>query len=949
MSKQKISIVILSVLLLALCCFTAMPSMVSGEIDSEIYHNALSASTTVVSHATEEKLRFPMTGTEEDYDYDSKSVSLEDGESVSYEISLAKEGQYILMLDTYSPEEVNLLPVYFSLAVNGETEHNKINLSKYLVNIGNDFVSEKTQALDLFVYTSQWETCAFTTDGILGQAVTLSLPKGESSITLTKSSGEMVLGDIYLKEISTLPTYQEYSQEYANIPKGSTAYYWEAENISFKNQSTINPMNSSDIQVTPYAMDYKYLNVLDGDSFHEHNQSIGYVIEVAEAGMYPLGFHYRSGTKTNSTSYGNLLVNGTIPFAEFENYAFPYSKNFTTVLTPEMVYLEAGENVIEIQISQALFSQVYEQLVGIYDEISAVSIEMRMLTGNKVDNNRSWVVSDYFPELKGNLQDWSLQLEESKAYLENLNGGFVTEETMYLNLAIEQIDTILEDFNQLPNRMNLLSTGNDSVSARVSFVMSSLQNSPLFLDACYLAQSIEEIPNANYGSVAKFQNSLQKLGNSFLSEETEEEEVIEVWVRRARQNVEAMQALVDSEFTAQTGIKVSLNVLMDQSKLTLANAAGTTPDVVLGADSWYISDIGQRGALEDLKDYPGAKELVSQVTPGALLQMYVDDSLYGIPESQEFYFTIYRKDILEDLGLEVPNTWEDVQKMLPILQRYGMNFYAPISQEGAMKAYPATAPIFFQHGVDIFSSDGLSTDIVSDKGLEAFELMTDLVVINGMTLQVASFYDSFRNGNIPIGVTKFSEYIRLYHAAPEILGNWGIALSPGVMHEDGSIDRTVTGDSAAVMMFKDSDQKDASWEFIQWWLSADTQISYLTNLQNTFGAEYVYIPANINALDYLPFPKEDIEVFKEQISYVREVPRIPGGYVAEREISDAFSKVVNEGRDIRGTLNEKKTIIDRELRRKLEEFGYLSNGEVVVPYEVETIESIERWLYDERE
>lgn len=953
--SKKIILSTVVILLLIFVILFATESFVTGNIDTNKYTNAKSSEVVLASfnsNSTNE-IKVPITESDADLkdnlNYKSDYVILDDYESVTYEFDVSADGNYNILIDNYSLNEINLIPIYFKLNVNGETYKEKINILKYLVNIGNDYVSEtsKTQPLDNFVYNKDWETCYFYDDNISEMVISVELKKGKNTIELVKSSGDIAIGDIYLQKQTELTDYNDYISKYDSNLKNTTPYFINAEDISYKNISTINPTNSSDINVTPYSLDYKYLNIIDGDSFNEHNNTIGYSINVANEGLYRLGFNYKSGTKTNSSVYANILVNGEIPFAQYKDYKFPYKKEYGLLLADEFIYLNQGDNTIEIQISQSLFNETYENLKSIYDEISAISIDMRMLTGNKVDNNRSWIVEDYFPDLYGDLESWSNQLNDIKTFIDGLNDNYQTEESMYLNLAIDQIQAILKEFNQLPNRMHLLSTGNDSVSSRISFVMSSLKNTPIFLDAMYLTDSEQNVPLFSYGAITKLQDSVKRLGNSFIDEDDDNDNVIEVWVRRSRQNVEAMQALVDSEFTAKTGIKVSLNVLVDQSKLTLANAAGTTPDVVLGADSWYISDIGQRGALEDLKNYDGVKDLVSQVTPGALLQMYVDDSLYGIPESQEFYFTLYRNDILEDIGLDVPNTWADVQKMLPILQRYGMNFYAPLSQEGAMKAYPATAPFFFQNGVSIFEEDGLSTNIVSEKGLESFELMTDLVVVNGMTLQVASFYDSFRNGNIPIGVTKFSEYIRLYHAAPEIMGKWSIALSPGTMQDNGEIDRTVTGDSAAVMMFKDSDKKDQSWEFIKWWLSTETQIDYLTNLQNTYGAEYVYIPANIDALTYLPFPKEDIDIFKEQISHVREVPRIPGGYVAEREISDAFAKVVNEGRDIRGTLNDKKTIIDRELRRKLEEFGYIKNGEIVKPYKVETIESIESWLYNE--
>ena len=38
----------------------------------------------------------------------------------------------------------------------------------------------------------------------------------------------------------------------------------------------------------------------------------------------------------------------------------------------------------------------------------------------------------------------------------------------------------------------------------------------------------------------------------------------------------------------------------------------------------------------------------------------------------------------------------------------------------------------------------------------------------GMPIQTANFYDSFRYGNLPIGVSNFETYIKLMTAAPEL-------------------------------------------------------------------------------------------------------------------------------------------------------------------------------------
>ena len=58
---------------------------------------------------------------------------------------------------------------------------------------------------------------------------------------------------------------------------------------------------------------------------------------------------------------------------------------------------------------------------------------------------------------------------------------------------------------------------------------------------------------------------------------------------------------------------------------------------------------------------------------------------FTIPETENFFVLYYRKDTLNKFGLRVPDTWDDVVKMLPDLHRRGMYFYIPLSKEGSFK------------------------------------------------------------------------------------------------------------------------------------------------------------------------------------------------------------------------------------------------------------------------
>lgn len=111
-----------------------------------------------------------------------------------------------------------------------------------------------------------------------------------------------------------------------------------------------------------------------------------------------------------------------------------------------------------------------------------------------------------------------------------------------------------------------------------------------------------------------------------------------------------------------------------------------------------------------------------------------DGRVYGLPETQDFYVLLYRKDILEKLKLQVPRTWSDLAELMPALRRSGMNFYMPLSSQTGTKSLSYIAPFYFQAAIasgenpdySLWSEDGTSVNFNNETGIRAFQELTDL-------------------------------------------------------------------------------------------------------------------------------------------------------------------------------------------------------------------------------
>ncbi|HRY78551.1 MAG TPA: hypothetical protein P5154_07305, partial [Candidatus Izemoplasmatales bacterium] len=95
----------------------------------------------------------------------------------------------------------------------------------------------------------------------------------------------------------------------------------------------------------------------------------------------------------------------------------------------------------------------------------------------------------------------------------------------------------------------------------------------------------------------------------------------------------------------------------------------------------------------------------------------------------------------------------------------------------------------------------------------------------------------------------------------------------------------------------------------------------------------------------LSMPKHIKETILAQWDYALEASRIPGSYMVEREISNAWTSIVYDAANPRQALDEAVRISNREILYKMAEFGYTStSGQILKPYTVPSIYNIDAWL-----
>ena len=900
---------------------------------------------------------------DDSFEYGEQTLLIKENDTITFTVDISIEGLYNFGIDFYSLSN-DYLDMELAVKINGELpfdEAAQVLIYKYWGQTGefgedrygNDFYGEQIQL-------KKWiNQDFFDPMGLFLEPLVFHLAPGVQTISLTLVKGEMLLGNVEIKGREELLSYELYSQN-ASLLDDEILIETEAEIPDYKNAPNIQAGVSRSVGVTPFSVKYLKLNTISGTSYTGQRRMIGYEVNLETEGYYYLTFKVKQSVNANSAVFRTLRVNNEIPFEEASSIKIEYSNSWQNLTVedeegnPYLIYLDKGLNTISLSVDLSRYMDAYYEIEDILEYVNDLALDIKKLTGNQLDENRDWEIIDFLPNIVDELTTASLSLQ--KIY-DNLNlltdTKRLSQAASMIKIAIRNLDLLAEKPNEITKNINLLSTSQESIGSTLRSAASMLLDSPLDVDKFYIHTDVLlEKPNGNFFvnvwvSIRRF--FLSFFDDRYSSEISDEELVI--WVNRSKQYVDLIQKISDDQFTKETGIKVNISVMASEGKLILANSAGTNPDIAMGIASWLPYDLGLRGAVLDLSEFKNDDEFVEVLNNyynQALIPLMHEENLYGLPDTENFYVLYYRHDILDALDIKIPNTWDEVMEIMPMLKRYGMNFYLPLSSATSLKSFDSTLPFLFQYGSSVYDETGFNVNLENQESVKGIEVMTDLYTIYSIDTTVTSFYNDFRLGLSPIGVGDFGMYTTLLNAATDIKGLWSVALLPGVKQADETIDRSAPGALTANIIFKNTQKKEEAWDYLKWWSSTETQVRFQDLLLSTLGPEYLWNSGNVEAFSSLNINKNDIDVILEQWSHLKELPKVPGSYQVELEISNIWNAVVLNREHLRVLLNDAIIRMDYEIQRKMSEFGYMDKeGNILKDYILASETTIQNWKEDD--
>lgn len=773
------------------------------------------------------------------------------------------------------------------------------------------------------VDVSGWSVKPFIdSGGAYAQPLQWHFTQGTHTIRL-EGYDPVALEAIELVPGEAIAAYEEIAAGYGNVPAArGEAITLQAEDFAFKNDTAIKLYSDKNSRTLPRYAGRTIYNTVGGPRWLEQNQEITWSFEVPERGLYKIGFRALQNTIAQKTSFRTIRIDGKVPFQPFLAYGFPYSTGWKGIILqddskkPYLVELEKGQHTLSLAVTQSPVKTIIVDVEKLIAHLDSIDWDLRTITGSSsnktLDRNRTWNMDQDFPGLTDRILAGAEVMESLSKRVIKANGN-KDSISQGLDTSAKDLRALLRKPEEIPYNVEEISAMREKFG---TFIDTLLKQS-LQLDEVYIIPEKADAPKMEAAFFDRVWGSAQNFFYSFDARDSLRElddSKLNIWVQRGRDYVDQLQQLADESFTPETGIEVKVNLLPNPELLLMSNAAGVQPDIALGLTQDLPVDYAIRGTLQDLSEFDDFDQLYTKFSPGSWLPLHYDGGYYGVPETQSFHVLYYREDILQRLGIEIPETWDDVYNLLPTLQQNFMNFYVNPKD---------FTHFFYQNGVEFYEPGGVKSGLDTPEAYRAFKQWTDLFNTYAVEREVPSFYQHFRSGTMPIGISDYNMYIQLSAAAPELNGRWGIALIPGTKQADGTISRWAGGGQRTGVIFNKSEKKEEAWQFLKWWLSAEVQEQYGSDLEAVNGVAFRWNTSNVEAFTNLPWKKEDAEVILKQWKWYKDIPNVPGGYFLERETNNAWVRTVVKTTNYMSSLEQTVRDINRELLRKQQEFGFV--------------------------
>lgn len=769
---------------------------------------------------------------------------------------------------------------------------------------------------------------------------------GQHELTLSLKESSVVLYAMQFRNDAQVPGYAQALSQWDSAGAKDTSGYlgeFEAEKSYLKNDVTLfATYDTAKVHVSPASPSVIKYNTIGKNTWKDIGQEITWEFEVPEDGYYELAFKVKQYDKNNAYSVRSVTIDGQTPFAEMQVQKFAYSTGWYVQCLqsesgePLKVFLTAGAHILGMKATMdEEFAQILREADDVAAQLQGWYREIVKITGFNadaeritIDANRDFDLDKNIPGLMDGLQSCKDRLEALYAQIDGID-GITTSSASTLKETAIMLGQLIKRPRKIAQRIE---TFRSNIS-NLSTWSIDMRSQPLVMDKFYVYSPDVATPKVGGGFFQQIWYRILMFFYSFSGSHTavtgstemgESDVTLRVWISTAditttgassgRDQAIILKRLIDESFTTQTGISVEVSLVSGSDTLVQAVLAGEGPDAALFTSVDTPVNLAMRDVALELSQFEGFEETLTQFTQSAVTPFRYKDGCYALPETQNFNVIFYRTDVYSELGLAPPETWEEFYDQI-----------IRLSNENYMVGVPQNQNTFetflYQSGTTFYTEDLSQSTFDTNEALTAFGSWTNLYTKYSLSL-IFDFFNRFRSGEMAMAIMPYNQVNYLYSAAPELDGLWDIARIPGTVDENGDISHLETSTSTGCIGLRSTEHPREVYQFLSWWVSAQTQADFGVQVEQTLGVAARYATANKEAFEQLPWLSHQADVLRSQRESTVAVEQIPGSYYIARNLSFAFRAVVYSKANLRETLYKYNIEINKELERKQREFSY---------------------------
>ena len=830
-------------------------------------------------------------------------------------------------------------------------DENKVELVKWEKdNQGNDL---KPSAKEI----PEWiGTGLFDSNGYVPDQLSIYLTEGEHTLTMLAMREPMLVHSITFSNSEKPASYADrkaaWDAEGAKDTKNKIVRI-EAENAVKTSSQMLYPVqDQSSAAVYPASTRYLLNNSIGGNSWKSAGQWIEWEFTVPEDGYYAISMHSQQNFVRGINVYRKIYIDGVVPFEEFNAYPFSYDQSWRMETLsnakgkPYRVYLTAGEtHTLRMEVVLGDMSTIIAQVQDCVQQLNNIYRQVIYITGVAPDQYRDYQIEASLPKLEGQLRQVRSDLRVALSALEKVAGNNSDKLTV-LRTMDDQLGELIKDQERFTE---VLSSFKTNVRACGNWITQVL-GQPLQMDRIYIHSVGADIKAEGADWFSGLKHEAVRLYYSFIIDYNQvgnvagkdsKMPVLTLWIGTGRDQANVIKAMIDEDFTPNHNIAVNVQ-LVDMNSLLRATLSGQGPDVaiqvantngiaggVMNTGNDTPVNYGLRGAVLDLTEFDDFETVAARFHPASLVPFSFNGATYALPDTMTFPMMFYRKDILAEIGLEIPETWDEVKVAMSVLAKNQMEF-------GMLPSEQIFAMLLFQNGGEYYTEGGKASALDSDVAINVFKKYCEYYTDYKLD-QATSVEERFRTGESPLIISDYTTYNNLQVSAPDILGLWDFTIVPGtvqldaegnaILDENGNpkISHATGASGLADIIMSATEYPEESWEFLKWWTSTETQTRYGREMESLMGASARVATANTEALANLSWPMKDYKALVEQMEHVQGIPQVPGGYYTWRNVNNAFytitTNVKTSNTTPREALMDKIYYINAEIDYKREEFG----------------------------